>query len=80
MHGDRRGAVRFALDQQMWSHALLIANSLDKELWQEVVREFAQHELAAKSDGLVLRVAYGLFAGSGATASLFISVVFIEPL
>ena len=69
LRGDRRSAIRYALDRSLWSHAFIIASSLDKEAWQEAVGEFARHELAAENgatDGL--RIAYSVFAGLGAGA------------
>ncbi|KAI0720998.1 Sec23-binding domain of Sec16-domain-containing protein [Cerioporus squamosus] len=75
--GDRRGACHYAADEKLWSHALLIASSVDKECWKEVVTEWIRAELVTdtmSAQGEVtngrepLRVAYSLFGGNGAAA------------
>ncbi|KZS99244.1 hypothetical protein SISNIDRAFT_448107 [Sistotremastrum niveocremeum HHB9708] len=80
--GERRQALHFALDEKLWSHALLIASSLDKDAWNEAVKEFIHAELClseASLTGMIrtstgangregLRVAYGLLAGQGPAA------------
>ena len=74
--GDRRGACHYAADEKLWSHALLIASSIDKECWKEVVTEWIRAELvtdAVQGQGEPtlrepLRVAYSLFGGNGAGA------------
>ena len=45
MRGERRQAYRYALDERLWAHAMIIANSVDKEAWKEVVNEFLKAEL-----------------------------------
>ncbi|KAG0147708.1 hypothetical protein CROQUDRAFT_670305 [Cronartium quercuum f. sp. fusiforme G11] len=75
-HGDRPKALKFALDQQMWAHALVIANSLGNETWRDTVREFVRSELSnavgpggqPSSGRESLRTLYSLFAGAGASA------------
>ena len=85
MQGDRRQAYQYALDQKLWAHAMIIASSIDKESWKEVVNEFLRKELAASSAQLrgsnvatpqypqssweSLRVAYSFFSGQGPAAS-----------
>ena len=74
--GDRRGACHYAADEKLWPHALVIASSIDKETWKEVVTEWVRAELARSSghgeDAIEgresLRVAYSLFGGNGAAA------------
>ena len=75
--GDRRGACHYAADEKLWSHALLIASSIDKECWKEVVTEWIRAELAtdpahAQGESVPsrepLRVAYSLFGGNGAAS------------
>ncbi|KAI1795779.1 Sec23-binding domain of Sec16-domain-containing protein [Ganoderma leucocontextum] len=74
--GDRRGACHYAADEKLWAHALLIASSVDKECWKDVVTEWIRAELvhdpAQPQDGKdgrePLRVAYSLFSGNGAAA------------
>jgi hypothetical protein len=72
--GERRKAYYYALDEGLWSHAMVIASSIDKEAWKEVVQEFIRHELgprepASSTSGREsLRMAYSLFSGQGAAA------------
>ncbi|KAI0636872.1 Sec23-binding domain of Sec16-domain-containing protein [Trametes polyzona] len=75
--GDRRGACHYAADEKLWPHALVIASSIDKETWKEVVTEWIRAELAkgsgqAQGDATegreALRVAYSLFGGNGAAS------------
>jgi len=82
LHGDRRQAYQFAADEQLWAHAMIIASSIDKEAWKEVINEFLRSELGMKEDignesftspgnqrqhgRESLRVAYSLFSGQGA--------------
>jgi hypothetical protein len=33
----------------MWAHAMIIASSIDKEAWKEVVNEFIRSELSSQS-------------------------------
>lgn len=78
--GERRAAYNLALDEKLWAHAMVIASSVDKDAWQEVVNEFLKGELGVKgSDDLSahpsvsngyesLRVAYRLYSGQGPSA------------
>ncbi|EIW59984.1 uncharacterized protein TRAVEDRAFT_45241 [Trametes versicolor FP-101664 SS1] len=75
--GDRRGACHYAADEKLWPHALLIASSIDKDTWKEVVTEWVRAELANglghtqgdPSEGReALRVAYSLYGGNGAAS------------
>ncbi|GAB1517947.1 hypothetical protein RhiTH_001003 [Rhizoctonia solani] len=84
LQGERRQAYHYALDERMWAHAMLIASSLDKDAWKEVVNEFIRSELGVRTDQKKpapfggdpsvangresLRVAYSLFAGHGPAA------------
>ena len=75
LRGDKREAVRYALDHKLWAHALVIAAGVDKDLQSSVTREFIQAELAALPGSLggrePLKVAYSLLSGAGATSSEF---------
>ncbi len=82
--GERRQACYYALDQKMWAHAMMIASSLDKEMWKDVTNEFIRSELgttagtehARGSNGREsIRVAYSLFSGQGPASGLFSSSV-----
>ncbi|THH33921.1 hypothetical protein EUX98_g247 [Antrodiella citrinella] len=77
IRGERRLAFQYAADEKLWAHAMVIASSIDRDSWKDVVKEFVQTELssnAASSDvnsaalkgREPLRVAYSLFAGQGA--------------
>ncbi|KAG6890682.1 hypothetical protein C0995_005054 [Termitomyces sp. Mi166 len=74
LRGERKQAYRLALDEKLWGHAMVIASSIDKEAWKEVVQEFLRTELANDSSALPergsLRVAYSLFSGQGAAAGM----------
>jgi hypothetical protein len=50
LRGERRQAYHFALDEKLWAHAMVIASSIDKEAWKEVVNEFLRTELGMKDD------------------------------
>ena len=43
--GERTAAYRYALDERLWAHAMIIASSIDKEAWKEVVNDFIRSEL-----------------------------------
>lgn len=45
VRGERRQAYHYALDEKLWPHAMIIASSIDKEAWKEVVSEFLKVEL-----------------------------------
>lgn len=50
LRGERRQAYHYALDERLWAHAMVIASSIDKEAWKEVVNEFLRTELGVKED------------------------------
>ncbi|BGP24993.1 COPII vesicle coat protein Sec16 [Rhodotorula toruloides] len=74
LRGERREAVRHALDHKMWAHAFIIASCVDTDCWKEVTIEFLRTELTPSAENPApgaegreaLRVAYGMFAGLGA--------------
>lgn len=78
LRGERREAVRFALDHKMWAHAFIIASCVDTDCWKDVTVEFLRSELTPSSSNPnggggqgreALRVAYSMFAGLGAESS-----------
>lgn len=77
LQGDRREAVRYAVEHSMWAHAFIIASCVDTDCWKDVTNEFLQAELMPSSDHTgpgaegreALRVAYGMFAGLGDESS-----------
>lgn len=50
LRGERRQAYHYALDERLWAHAMVIASSINKDAWKEVVSEFISSELGAKVD------------------------------
>ncbi|KAI7864453.1 Sec23-binding domain of Sec16-domain-containing protein, partial [Spinellus fusiger] len=79
--GDREGAVEYAVQEDMWAHALIISSCVNKELWKKVTNHFIERELCATPESKqtrvyhnvmgnkqALRVLYALFAGSGAAS------------
>lgn len=48
VRGERRQAYHYALDERLWAHAMIIASSVDKEAWKEVVDEFLKAELGVR--------------------------------
>jgi COPII coat assembly protein SEC16 len=70
MQGDRPGAIRKAVDQKMWGHALLIASSVSEIVWRETAEQFIQSELrgAGSQEFESLRFLYGVFGGEGLNA------------
>ena len=50
LRGERRQAYHYALDERLWPHAMIIASSINKEAWKEVVNEFLKSELGVKDE------------------------------
>ncbi|KAK0210780.1 Sec23-binding domain of Sec16-domain-containing protein [Desarmillaria ectypa] len=50
LHGERKKAYHYALDEKLWAHAMVIASGIDKDAWEEVVNEFLRTELGVKED------------------------------
>lgn len=80
--GDRSGAVEYAMQEDLWAHALIISSCVNKDVWKTVVNNFVERELSESAGGKprqdrynvtgdkqALRVLYSLFAGSGGAAS-----------
>ena len=70
MQGDRQNAIRKAIDQKMWGHALLIASSVNQIVWRETVEQFIRSELrdTGTKDFDNLRFLYGVLGGEGLDA------------
>ncbi|KAG2358374.1 Sec23-binding domain of Sec16-domain-containing protein [Suillus spraguei] len=49
VRGERRQAYHYALDEKLWAHAMIIASSIDKEAWKDVINEFLKGELGIPS-------------------------------
>ncbi|CAN6605623.1 hypothetical protein TRVA0_003S00320 [Trichomonascus vanleenenianus] len=66
--GNRGGALRKALENRLWAHALLIASSMGPEQWRNAVSEFVREEVRNMDPPASQSLAfmYKIFAGSGA--------------
>lgn len=80
LRGERKEAVRYAIDRRMWAHAFIIASSIDTDCWKEVTTEFLRSELTPNEASPKelrgredLRVAYSVFAGLGSDSGAFVS-------
>jgi COPII coat assembly protein SEC16 len=63
--GDRHAAVMHAMDNRLWSHALIIASTVERSLWSQVVREFVRQEVkTAGSNTESLSALYEIFGGN----------------
>ena len=65
LRGEREKAMWHAVDCRLWAHALLIASTLDRSKWREVVQEFVRREV--KMIGInteSLAALYEVFAGN----------------
>lgn len=73
LHGERRQAYHYALDEKLWAHAMVIASSINKEAWQEVASEFIRAELGIREPERTLstdRSRSGSVSGSNGYESL----------
>lgn len=81
LNGDRIGAVDYAIQEDLWAHALIISSCVDKDLWQKVIKNFVDREMNCTPEmrqnrqfnniagnNQALRVIYSLFSGAGTTA------------
>ncbi|KAK3814099.1 MAG: Sec23-binding domain of Sec16-domain-containing protein [Benniella sp.] len=70
--GNLAASIRHAIDSQLWAHALVISSHGDRELWNEVVSSFVNHELSTtsgKANGREsLRVLYTILSGQSERA------------
>jgi hypothetical protein len=87
LNGDRKGAVDYAVQEDLWAHALIISSTVDKDLWQRVIKSFVDREMNASPEmrqnrtfnniagnNQALRVIYSLFSGAGpASSKVFLS-------
>jgi hypothetical protein len=86
VNGDRKGAVDYAIQEDLWAHALIISSTVDKDLWQMVIKNFVDREMNASSEmrqnrtfnniagnNQALRVMYSLFSGAGPASSKYSS-------
>lgn len=65
LNGDREKAVWSAADNRMWGHAMILASTLDKSVWKQVVQEFVRREIRSTSrNAESLAALYEIFAGN----------------
>ena len=65
LHGEREEAVWHAVDRRLWGHAMLLASTLDKSVWKQVLQEFNTQEVKAYGDNTEsLAALYQVFAGN----------------
>lgn len=65
LHGEREKAVWHAVDRRLWGHAMLLASTLDKTIWKQVLQEFNSQEVKAHGDNTEsLAALYQIFAGN----------------
>lgn len=65
LQGEREKAVWHAVDQRMWAHAMVLASSLDKSVWKQVLHEFTRLEVKTHGENTEsLAAIYEVFAGN----------------
>ena len=65
--GRRKEAVDLAVQEKLWTHAVVIASGMDRATWREVVGEFMSSEFDENGGSHQgLKVAYNLFSGQEA--------------
>jgi hypothetical protein len=65
LRGDREKAVWDAVDKRLWAHALLISNTVSRDLYKKVAQEFIQKEVRGIGQNTEsLAALYEIFAGN----------------
>lgn len=65
LRGEREKAVWHAVDKRLWAHAMLISNTVSKDLYKQVAQEFVQKEVKIVGDNVEsLAALYEIFAGN----------------
>jgi COPII coat assembly protein SEC16 len=65
LRGEREKAVWTAVDKRLWSHALLLASTLEPAVWKQVVQEFVRQEVKIIGNNTEsLAALYEVFAGN----------------
>lgn len=65
LRGEREKAVWTAVDKRLWSHALLVASTLEPTVWKQVVQEFVRQEVKIIGNNTEsLAALYEIFAGN----------------
>lgn len=77
LKGDREVAAQYAMENDMWGHALIISQSNGADHFKRVISQFIDRELFTStaalhprlpSDKKSLRMLYSVFSGAGADA------------
>ncbi|KAL8771326.1 MAG: hypothetical protein Q9209_003231 [Squamulea sp. 1 TL-2023] len=65
LQGEREKAVWHAVDRRMWAHAMVLASTLDKSVWKQVLHEFTRLEVKPFGENTEsLAALYEVFAGN----------------
>lgn len=65
LQGEREKAVWYAVDQRMWAHAMVLASTLDKSVWKQVLHEFTRLEVKTHGEKTEsLAAIYEVFASN----------------
>jgi hypothetical protein len=65
LRGEREKAVWEAVDKRLWAHAMLISNTVSKDLYKQVAQEFVQKEVKSVGENTEsLAALYEVFAGN----------------
>jgi COPII coat assembly protein SEC16 len=65
LRGEREKAVWEAVDKRLWAHAMLISNTVSKDLYKQVAQEFVQKEVKSIGENTEsLAALYEIFAGN----------------
>ncbi|KAL8734497.1 MAG: hypothetical protein Q9166_001397 [cf. Caloplaca sp. 2 TL-2023] len=65
LQGEREKAVWHAVDRRMWAHAMVLASTLDKSIWKQVLHEFTRLEVRPFGENTEsLAALYEVFAGN----------------
>lgn len=65
LKGNRKEAVWHAVDNRLWSHAFLIASTMPRDTWKQVVQEFVKQEVKTAGDNTEsLSTLYEVFGGN----------------
>lgn len=65
LNGEREKAVWYAVDQKLWGHAMLIASTMQRDLWKQILHEFVGTEVKpAGRNTESLAALYDVFAGN----------------
>ncbi|KAL8693642.1 MAG: hypothetical protein Q9218_001552 [Villophora microphyllina] len=65
LNGEREKAVWQAVDRRMWAHAMVLASTLEKSVWKQVLHEFTRLEVRPFGNNTEsLAALYEVFAGN----------------